>query len=77
MTFPHPKHVKLTTNISHHNYEPKTKKAREAASIHTENSESMLQVMTHVFNPGTPGEEVDKISEIEASLVSRLAKATQ
>lgn len=46
MTFPHPKYVKLTTKISHRNYETQTKKAHEAASIHTEYSESMVHVMT-------------------------------
>ena len=66
-----------TTEISHHHHETKTKKAREAPSIHTEYSESMLDAMAHALNPGTPEEEVDKIPEVEANLVSWLAKATQ
>lgn len=44
--------------------------------MHAEESESSLDVMAHAFNPCTP-EEVDKFSEVEVSLVSRLAMATQ
>lgn len=45
--------------------------------MHTGDSESILDVMAHTLNPSTPEEEVDKISEVEVSLLSRLATATQ
>ena len=64
----HPKCVKLTTKISHHNYKSKTKKAFETASIYTLSIRKVCWAWWHT--PLIPA--LQRISEFEVSLLSRL-----